>query len=252
MLSITAIEGLPEVSSGADLAAMIARGTRAQVNLAADAILVVAQKIVSKAEGRLVHLKDVDPGPEAQQLAAEVQKDPRLVELILGESKSIIRQVPGVLIVEHRSGHILANAGIDTSNIEQDDADPRVLLWPADPDRSARKLSQELSAVFGHPVPVIINDSIGRPWRYGTVGHAIGCCGLAPLWSQIGSTDRHGNVLQATEPATADALAAAAALVQGEAAEGLPVVWIQGCVYQRSDAIAATALLRSQERDLFR
>ncbi|GAB5413930.1 MAG: coenzyme F420-0:L-glutamate ligase [Congregibacter sp.] len=252
MLSITAVEGLPEIHVGADLAALIAQHTRAQLTLGADAVLIVAQKIVSKAEDRLIALNAVEAGPEALRLAAEVNKDPRLVELILGESKSIIRKVPGLLIVEHRSGHILANAGIDTSNIPQDEDNPQVLLWPEDPDASARRLSQALEAHLGQSFPVIINDSIGRPWRYGTTGHAIGCYGLAPLWNQIGHSDRFGNVLRVTEPATADGLAAAAALVQGEAAEGLPVVWVEGCAYQRATNVNAQSLLRDQQRDLFR
>ncbi|MEO1080660.1 MAG: coenzyme F420-0:L-glutamate ligase [Pseudomonadota bacterium] len=252
MLSITAIEGLPEIREGMDLARTIGEASRRTLSLAADAVLVVAQKIVSKAEGRLVALNTVVPGEEARALAEQVNKDPRLVELILAESRSVIRKVPGVLIVEHRTGHILANAGIDTSNIEQDAADPRVLLWPRDPDASARRLSDDLSALLGQLVPVVVNDSIGRPWRYGTVGHAIGCCGIEPLWNQIGDRDRFGNKLRVTEPATADAMAAAAALVQGEGAEGLPAVWIQGCRFKRAQGAGATAMLRNQDRDLFR
>ena len=252
MLSITAIEGLPEIYEGMDLATIIAEASRRQLTLATDAVLVVAQKVVSKAEGRLVALKTVVPGDDARALAEQVRKDPRLVELILAESRSVIRKVPGVLIVEHRSGHILANAGIDTSNIEQDAADPRVLLWPQDPDDSAKRLSDDLSEQLGQPIPVIINDSIGRPWRYGTVGHAIGCWGLDPLWKQVGDRDRFGNALRVTEPATADAMAAAAALVQGEGAEGLPAVWIQGCKFIRAEGRGAVKMLRRQERDLFR
>ena len=252
MLSITAIEGLPEIHAGTDLGALIGEQTRAQFNLAPDAVLVVAQKIVSKAEGRMVALREVSPGSEAHRLAAEVAKDPRLVELILAESRAVIRTAPGVLIVEHRSGHILANAGIDTSNIARDADDPRVLLWPVDPDASARRLAADLARELATEPPVIINDSIGRAWRHGTVGHAIGCCGIAPRWNQVGEPDRFGNALRVTEPATADAFAAAACLVQGEAAEGLPAVWIQGCTYVRDREADATDLLRSPDRDLFR
>ncbi len=252
MLSVTAIEGLPEIHAGADLGVLIGEQTRAQLELSDDAVLIVAQKVVSKAEGRQVALKDVDPGPEARRIASQVAKDPRLVELILSESRAVIRTSPGVLIVEHRSGHILANAGIDSSNIAQEPTNPQVLLWPVDPDASARRLAAVLTQVLDCGSPVIINDSIGRAWRYGTVGHAIGCYGIAPLWNQVGNPDRFGNALRVTEPATADALAAAASLVQGEAAEGLPAVWIQGCAYLRNNEDDATNLLRSPERDLFR
>jgi coenzyme F420-0:L-glutamate ligase/coenzyme F420-1:gamma-L-glutamate ligase len=252
MLSISAIEGLPEVREGMDLGALIAEGTRRAPPPGEDAVLVVAQKVVSKAEGRIRSLAGVVPGERARDIARRVNKDPRLVELILAESRSVIRTAPGVLIVEHHSGHILANAGIDSSNISQDEADPRVLLWPRDPDESARRLSMAVGNLLGRRVAVIINDSIGRPWRYGTVGHAIGCWGLDPLWNQIGDRDRFGNVLRVTEAATADAMAAAAALVQGEGAEGLPVVWIEGCRYLRAEGVGAARLLRSPDRDLFR
>jgi len=251
-LTITPIEGMPEIEEGMDLASIISEATRSTLNPSAGAILVVAQKVVSKAEGRLIPLKLITPGKQALTLAGEVNKDPRLVELILRESHSVIRKVPGVLIVEHNSGHILANAGIDTSNVRQDVDSPQVLLWPRDPDDSARRLSLSLQERFGCPVPVIINDSIGRPWRYGTVGHAIGSWGLDPLWNQVGEKDRFGNTLRVTEPATGDALAAAAALVQGEGSEGLPAVWIDGCHYIKTEGVGAKKLLRSKERDLFR
>lgn len=252
MLSISAIQGLPEIVAGDDLATLIGDATSAQFSVSDGAVLVVAQKIVSKAEDRLVSLRDVDPSASAIALAEQVEKDPRLVELILKESNTIVRQAPGLLIVEHRSGHILANAGIDTSNISQDAQNPQVLLWPENPDQSAAILSDQLAQYFGHAIPVIINDSIGRPWRYGTVGQAIGCAGIDPLWNQVGELDRFNNELRVTEPATADGIAAAAALVQGEAAEGLPVVWVQGCLYKPTEQGNASALLRSRDRDLFR
>lgn len=251
-LSITPIRGLPEIRAGDDLSFMIERHGPAESSLAADALLVVAQKIVSKAEGRLVALRDVEPGARALELAAQTDKDPRLVELILAESRCVLRMRPGLLIVEHRTGHILANAGIDASNIEQDVDNPRVLLWPKDPDDSACRLSRALGTLMRRPVPVIINDSVGRPWRQGTVGIAIGCYGLDPLWNQVGDRDRHGNRLRVTEPATADAIAAAAALVQGEAAEGLPAVWVQGCRYLRCESTTSTRLQRERTRDMFR
>lgn len=251
-LSITAVTGIPEICPGDDLGVLIASRTSGRVVPADDAILVVAQKVVSKAEGRLLALADVHAGARARSLAAQVNKDPRLVELILAESRSVIRMRPGLLIVEHRSGHILANAGIDTSNIQQDPDNPMVLLWPEDPDASARELAKTLERELQREFPVIINDSIGRAWRYGTLGHAIGCYGLRPLWNQIGEKDWFGNELRVTESATADAIAAAAALVQGEAAEGLPVVWVEGCPHRRTSNGSAVDLLRSPQQDLFR
>lgn len=245
------LEGIPLVAPGDDLVSLIVAAS-CDVSPSPGDVLVVAQKVVSKAEGRLVRLADVTPGDRAVALAAETGKDPRQVELILSESKAVVRVKPGVIVVEHRLGTILANAGIDASNIEQSTDDPAVLLWPEDPDASAQRLADGLTAHFGFPVPVIINDSIGRAWRLGTIGHAIGCAGLDPLWNQVGGSDLMGNTLRVTEPATADALAAAAALVQGEAAEGLPVVWVRGCPLKTENPRPASALLRDPEMDMFR
>lgn len=251
-MEILPVPGLPEVQPGDDLCALITETARGRVDLRRGDLLVVAQKIVSKAEGRFVRLRDVQPGAAARALAAEVSKDPRLVELILAESNAVIRKRPGLLIVEHRSGHVLANAGIDSSNIFQRADDPVVLLWPVDPDASARRLARCLEEAIGCALPVIVNDSIGRAWRYGTVGHAIGCSGVMPLWNQVGEKDRFGNVLRVTEPATADAIAAAAALVQGEAAEGLPVVRVRDCPFLAVQNASARQLQRDAARDLFR
>ena len=167
MLSFTAVTGLPEFHKGDDLARLIVEKTRAQLSLSERAVLVIAQKVVSKVEGRIVPLADVVPSTKARSLAEEVHKDARLVELILSESRRVVRKAPGVLIVEHRCGHILANAGIDASNVQQADEEPRVLLWPEDPDRSALDLSRKLADSLAQPVPVIINDSLGRAWRMG-------------------------------------------------------------------------------------
>lgn len=251
-LTLTAPRGLPEIGPGDDLASMIVRHSRALLRAGDHAVALIAQKVVSKAQGRTVALGDVRAGAAARELAARVDKDPRLVELILGESRAVIRARPGVLIVEHRSGHILANAGIDTSNIVQRPGDPRVLLWPRDPDGSARHLALAISAALGRDIPVIITDSIGRAWRHGAVGHAIGCYGLLPLWDRVGERDRCGNRLRITQVATADALAASAVLLQGEGAEGLPLVWAQSLPTRASGHATAKHLLRDPQQDLFR
>lgn len=217
-------------------------------------VVVIAQKVVSKAEGRLVCLDAVKVTPEARELAQETGKDDRLVTLILQESKALIRVRPGLIIAEHRTGHILANAGIDSSNVgvTDDEAGGHVLLWPEDPDASAKRLSSYLSEALGFAVPVVINDSLGRPWRMGTVGFAIGVSGFEPVWDQVGERDLDGRVMQVTAPAIADSLAAAASLVQGETDQGQPVVWVEG--FQARESVEATAghLLRPVEQDMFR
>ncbi len=252
-IALTALEGLPLIAPGDDLVAMIASASGRQgiVPRSGDT-LVVAQKIVSKSEDRYVNLDEVEPSLRANAVAGETGKDPRLVELILSESRGVLRSRPGLIIVEHRTGHVLANAGIDASNIDQGGGGGSVLLWPKDPDASARELSDRISETYGFRVPVVINDSIGRAWRMGTVGHAIGLYGFAALWNQVGQADLYGNELRVTEPATADGIAAAAALVQGEAAEGRPVVWVRGCPVSSASTGSATALLRSQATDMFR
>jgi coenzyme F420-0:L-glutamate ligase/coenzyme F420-1:gamma-L-glutamate ligase len=177
-----------------------------------------------------------------------------LVELILQESIAIIRVRPGLIIAEHRSGHILANAGIDTSNVGvlPTHSAQHVLLWPEDPDASAKALSRAMSDAFGVSVPVIISDSLGRPWRMGTVGFAIGVAGLQSVWDQVGERDLDGRVMQVTAPAVADSLAAAASLVQGETDQGTPVVWAQGVALRRAADGSSRDLLREREQDMFR
>ena len=217
-------------------------------------VVVIAQKVVSKAEGRLIRLDTVKVTPEARTLAQETGKDDRLVTLILQESKALIRVRPGLIIAEHRTGHILANAGIDSSNVgvTDDEAGSHVLLWPEDPDGSASKLSAYLTEALGFTVPVVINDSLGRPWRMGTVGFAIGVSGFEPVWDQVGERDLDGRVMQVTAPAVADALAASASLVQGETDQGQPVVWAQGCHLRLAEEASARQLLRPLEQDMFR
>lgn len=251
-LELIALEGIPRVEPGDDLAAVIA-GALADsgLSLRPDDVVVVAQKIVSKAENRYRRLAEVEPGPRAIELARQADKDPRLVELILGESREVLRVRPGVIIVEHRRGYVHANAGIDRSNIHSNPDDPRVLLLPEDCDASARALRAGLEARCGVAPFVLINDSAGRAWRMGTVGLALGCAGFDPLFNQIGGSDLFGNRLEVTEPAIADELAAAASLVMGQAAEGLPVVLARGLALRSADR-DASALLRPQAMDMFR
>jgi coenzyme F420-0:L-glutamate ligase/coenzyme F420-1:gamma-L-glutamate ligase len=242
----------PLVEPGDDLVSLIMQALQVNgLNLLAGDVLVVAQKIISKAENRYVRLADVIVGAEAKSLAEKAGKDPRQVELILRESKEVIRVRPGVIIVEHRNGYIHANAGIDKSNIHIDTDDPRVLLLPEDPDASARALRNGIASLGAVAPQVIINDSMGRAWRNGTVGLAIGTAGIAPLYNQIGEADMFGNILEVTEPAVADELAAGASLVMGQAAEGCPVVVARGASLKHSEGGSA-GLLRDKSLDMFR
>ena len=251
-LELIALEGFPLVEPGDDLVQLVATALAANgLTLQSGDVLVIAQKIVSKAEGRYVRLAEVTPGARAHELAAQTGKDPRLVELVLRESREVIRARPGVIIVEHRNGYVHANAGIDRSNITHGAEDPRVLLLPEDPDGSAASLRGGLAELTGVAPQVIINDSVGRAWRNGTVGIAIGCSGLLPLHDQVGEGDLFGNVLEVTEPAVADELAAAASLLMGQAAEARPVELARGLALRAGDAGSA-ALLRDRAMDLFR
>ena len=255
MLQLSPLRDFPAVLPGDSLGELVAQATRAQgITPDASSVLIVAQKVVSKAEGRRVKLADVDVTAEALELAHLTGKDPRLVTLILSESRSIIRTRRGLIIAEHHSGHILANAGIDGSNVGvTDESDGEsVLLWPENPDASANTLARYLSEAFGLPVPVIISDSLGRPWRMGTVGFAIGLSGFEPVCDQVGERDLDGRVMQVTAPAVADALAASASLVQGETDQGQPVVWAQGCHLRLAEEASAQKLLRPLEQDMFR
>tara|TARA_R110002110_G_scaffold406421_1_gene626357 strand:- start:169110 stop:169877 length:768 start_codon:yes stop_codon:yes gene_type:complete len=251
-LELIALEGFPLVEPGDDLALLVLESLRSnQLALRDGDVLVVAQKVVSKAEGRYVRLSDVVPGEEAKALAAETDKDSRQVELILRESNAVVRKRPGVIIVEHRNGYVHANAGIDKSNIRNSTTDPRVLLLPVSPDESAQALRAALGAASGVFPQVIINDSAGRAWRNGTVGIAIGTAGLDPLHNQVGEQDLFGNTLEVTEAAVADELAAAASLLMGEAAEACPVVLVRGLMLPASEC-GSGGLLRDKAMDMFR
>lgn len=243
-IQIIPLTHLGEVAPDDDLAELLSQALAADgLRLEANDVLVVTQKIVSKAEGRLVPLATVTPGPEAVRLAAVTRKDPRLVELVLSESAAVLRAVPNVLIVRHRLGFVMANAGIDRSNIGPGDGD-RALLLPVDPDASAEKLSQALGC------PVVVSDSFGRPWRMGVVAVAIGASGLPSLLDRRGELDRDGRSLEVTQVAVADLLASAAALATGEGAEGIPAVLIRG-YRQEGSPLAAHALTRPIGQDLF-
>ncbi|MDH4041572.1 MAG: coenzyme F420-0:L-glutamate ligase [Gammaproteobacteria bacterium] len=251
-LELIALEGFPLVEPGDELGKLIADSLHHnELQLQRGDVLVIAQKIVSKAEGRYVRLADIEPGPEAIALAQRAEKDPRQVEVMLGESREVIRVRPGVIIVEHRLGYVHANAGIDRSNIANSLEDPRVLLLPRDPDASARALRAELAERTGIAPQVIINDSAGRAWRHGTVGIAIGTAGLDPVRNQIGERDMFGNILQVTEPAVADELAAAASLLMGQSTQGLPVVLARGAGLNPSEE-GSGRLIRDRALDLFR
>jgi coenzyme F420-0:L-glutamate ligase / coenzyme F420-1:gamma-L-glutamate ligase len=251
-LTITALTGVPLVKADDDLAA-IALAAYSATGLAPEDgdVLVVAQKIVSKAEDRAVDVATVEPSPHAIALAAEVEKDPRLVEVILSESRRIVRHRPNLMIAEHRRGWVMANAGIDHSNIAPSDGVDRVLLLPVDPDASAEALRQRLIDTTGKRIAIIISDSFGRPFRRGTVGIALGAAGLPAVIDWRGHPDLFGRKLEVTETGFADEIAAAASLVQGQADEGTPIVLVRGLTWSAPNAPAA-ALVRPAEHDLFR
>jgi coenzyme F420-0:L-glutamate ligase/coenzyme F420-1:gamma-L-glutamate ligase len=251
-LKLFALPGLPLVQPGDDLARLIAEAAeRGGCPARRSDVLVVAQKIVSKAENRYVDLACVRPSQRALALAAEIQKDPRLVEVILSESVRVVRKRPGLLIVEHRLGFVMANAGVDRSNVGPQDRGERVLLLPRDPDASAEALRERLTARSGVQIAVVINDSFGRPWRRGTVGTAIGAAGLPTLIDCRGHPDLFGRRLEVTTVGLADEIAAAASLLMGQADEAQPAVILRGLNWSAEPTPAAT-LVRSAEEDLFR
>lgn len=245
---------MPLVSQGDDLGMIITDLCRqSAIQVAEGDIFVLAQKIVSKSEGRLVNLTQIDASPAAIQLAQETGKDPRFVELVLRESKSVLRKRAGVLIVEHNLGFICANAGIDHSNVKGSWGDPDdwVLLLPENPDRSADTIRSRLQALFGFRLGVLVIDSHGRAWRIGTVGVAIGISGIPGLVDLRGKEDLFGYRLQITQVAAADELAAAASLMMGQAAEASPVVHVRGFPYPLRES-ALGELIRPLDEDLFR
>ena len=246
-VEILAVPGIPLVRKDDDLVALIGQGLAGgDIVPRGGDVFVLTQKIVSKAEGRMVDLATVEPSTEAVELAAKVQKDPRLVELILSESVRVVRARPGILIVEHRLGFVMANAGIDQSNVAPQDGVERALLLPKDPDASAESLRKKLNATA-----LLIIDSFGRPWRRGTTGVAIGAAGLPAMLDLRGDPDLFGRTLQVTISAFADEIAAAASLVMGQADEALPVIIVRGLSWKKP-ATNAAELVRPATEDLFR
>ena len=250
-LRLESLRGIPMVSADANLAQLLdeALSRLSQPPVAGD-ILVVAQKIVSKAENRFVDLAALKPSARALEVAEVTGHSPNFVECVLRESRRVVRYAPHVLIVEHKLGFVHANAGVDRSNVEGED---QALLLPEDPDASAAALCEALTARLGFALPIIVNDSLGRAWRTGVVGMALGCAGMAPLQSHVGESDLFGRPLEVTEVALADELAAAASLLMGPGAEGRPAVLARGVTPPPpTDGGVRSSLLRRREQDLFR
>lgn len=253
-LKLTPLQHIPLIRHGDDLADIVLNALHQnKIVIADNDILVFAQKIISKAEGRAVNLASVSPSPRAVELGHATEKDPRLVELILCESNEVLRTRLGAIIVEHKLGFVCANAGIDHSNVAGagDASEEWVLLLPAEPDRSAEGIRSEIQSRTGKRVGVLIIDSHGRAWRNGTVGVAIGIAGLPGLEDLRGRSDLFDFTLRVTQVGVADELAAAASLVMGQAAEGTPVVHVRGFPYPLREA-SLKELIRPKDQDLFR
>lgn len=246
-IQIIPLTGLPEVAPSDDLARLLVEAVRRQrVVLKPGDVFVVAQKVVSKAEGRILRLDSIEPSERAERWAAEYQKDPRAIEVVLREASSIVRMERGVIIAKTRHGFVCANAGVDISNTPNGTA----LLLPENPDRSASTLQEQLARAFGVHVAVIISDTFGRPWREGLVNVALGVAGMTPLVDYRGQRDTHGKTLQATVIALADELAAAGGLVMGKL-NRVPAAILQGLAMSRGKG-SGRDLIRPTERDLFR
>ena len=244
---IIPLRGLPEVPRGAGVAELIAQAAGRDPGIRPGDILVVTQKIVSKAEGRLVVLAEVTPSPEAERLGTETEKDPRLMELILRESNGIVRQRGPVLITETRHGFVCANAGIDASNVGPEGT---VCLLPEDPDRSAEEIRRGIRQRTGTEVAVIISDTFGRAWREGHTNVAVGIAGMLPFVDYVGKVDPFGYELRVSTLAVADELAGAGELVMGKL-DGVPVAIVRGYDYPRGEG-TARQMVRAKDNDLFR
>ncbi|UVO54243.1 coenzyme F420-0:L-glutamate ligase [Sphingomonas sp. SUN039] len=249
MIEIRPVTGIGEVAKGDDPGAVLVEALT-RMSLKEGDILVVTQKIVSKAEGRMVALADVVPGSRATEIAGAIGKDARLVELVLAESVEVVRAAPGVLITRHRLGLVMANAGIDASNLGPGH-DDFALLLPVDPDASAARIADAVEAAIGVRPGVVVSDSFGRPWRHGVVNVAIGCAGIPALYDKRGERDRDGRAMQATLIAYGDLIASAAGLAMGEGSEGVPAALVRGLVLPGAPC-PATALVRAPDEDLFR
>jgi coenzyme F420-0:L-glutamate ligase / coenzyme F420-1:gamma-L-glutamate ligase len=253
-LTLTPLQYIPLIRHGDDLAVIIVKALeKNDITIEDQDILVFAQKIISKSEGRSVNLVTVTPSPRAIYLGKQANKDPRIVELILCESNEVLRIRPGTIIVEHKLGFVCANAGIDHSNVAGpgDAAEEWVLLLPIDPDRSAEKLRSEIRSKTGKQIGILIIDSHGRAWRNGTVGVAIGLAGMPGLEDLRGRRDLFDFTLRITQLGAADELAAAASLVMGQAAEGTPIIHVRGFPYPLREG-SLRELIRPKDQDLFR
>lgn len=255
-MHLFAVRGLPLIQPGDDLPKLIVQQLLAAgEQLQGGDILVIAQKVVSKAEGRLVRLDEVQPSAQAQEIAATVGKDPRVIQVVLDDSRDLLRVRRGLLVVEQASGWVCANAGVDRSNVQPDGESEYLALLPADADASAQAIRQrlgELSGLAADDLAVIINDSHGRAWRIGTTGVCIGCAGLPPVWNQRGLHDLFGYELVASEECIADELAGAASLVMGQSNEGRPVVVIRGYQLPPAPPAPASSIQRPASMDAFR
>jgi coenzyme F420-0:L-glutamate ligase/coenzyme F420-1:gamma-L-glutamate ligase len=252
-LSLTALDGIPFILPGDNLAGIIGEALRrSEIVLQDGDILVVAQKIISKAEGRMVDLATIHPSPAALKYAQMVNKDPRLVEVVLRESEEVLRIAQNALVTVHKLGFVMANAGVDQSNVDHAGThDGTVLLLPEDPDGSAATLKSAIEAEWSATIGVVISDSFGRAWRRGVTGVALGAAGLPALRNLVGEPDLFGRPLRVSEHAAADDIASAASLLMGQGAEGLPVVHIRGLRYDAPDLPAST-LIRPKDQDVFR
>jgi coenzyme F420-0:L-glutamate ligase/coenzyme F420-1:gamma-L-glutamate ligase len=250
-ITLVAVPGIPAIRAGDDLARILGDALEAAALRPQQGdVLVVTHKIVSKAEGRYVSLADITPSPRARELAAATGKDAALVEVILSESREVLRFRPGLIITEHRLGMVIANAGVDQSNVPHGD-ELRVLLLPQDPDASSEALRAALQERFREPLAVVVSDSVGRAWRQGVVGLAIGAAGLPALLDLRGRRDLEGRALQVTQVGLADEIASATQLLMGEANEGRPAVLVRGLSW-RGPPVPAAALVRERAADLFR
>lgn len=250
-LSLTPLAGVPHIQPGDDLAGILLDALlESRIEVLDGDILVLAQKIVSKAEGRMVDLATVEPSSAAEELAGQTHKDPRVVELILSESAEVLRTRPGLIVVAHKLGFVCANAGIDHSNV-QSEGKEQVLLLPENPSLSAEKVRKRIKNNSGVSIGVLIIDSHGRAWRMGTVGVAIGFSGIPGVADLRGQSDMFGRILESTEVGVADEMAAAASLMMGQAAEGTPVVHVRGFPYPLREG-TLNELIRSKDEDLFR
>jgi coenzyme F420-0:L-glutamate ligase / coenzyme F420-1:gamma-L-glutamate ligase len=251
-LELIAVPDFPLVQPGTDLLELICSLVQTRgPELAHYDVVVIAQKVVSKAEGRYVDLATIVPGKQALALSVEVQKDPRLVEVILSESRRVLRHRPGVLIVEHKLGFVVANAGVDQSNVDPDNSEQPVLLLPEDPDGTAQRLHAGFQERLGKKIGIVISDSFGRAWRLGTVGVALGAAGIPALLNLRGRPDIYGRRLRVSETGFADEIAAAASLLMGQANEATPVVVLRGLQWSNPN-LPASSLLRNEDEDLFR